>query len=143
MTSGAVKKAVRVVAALISRPGDDTRFLVQQRLPGGSRGLLWEFPGGKVEPGESEPEALVRECREELDVTLHVGRQLWAGRHEYPDLTVDLTLYAARLESGEPKALGAQALAFLTPEQMRTLPFCEADLPPLEALVAGRMGPLR
>lgn len=143
MTSGAVKKVVRVVAALIYRPGDDTRFLVQQRLPGGSRGLLWEFPGGKVEPGESEPEALVRECREELDVTLHVGRQLWAGRHEYPDLTVDLTLYAARLESGEPKTLGAQALAFLTPEQMRTLPFCEADLPPLEELVAGRLGPLR
>ena len=143
MTSGGAKKAVRVVAALIYRPGDDTRFLVQQRLPGGSRGLLWEFPGGKVEPGESEPEALTRECREELDVELHVGRQLWAGRHEYPDLTVDLTLYAARLESGEPKTLGAHALAFLTPAQMRTLPFCEADLPPLEELVAGRWGPLR
>jgi 8-oxo-dGTP diphosphatase len=142
LTRGQGKKEVRVVAALIFRPGDATRFLVQQRLPGGSRGLLWEFPGGKVEPGESEPEALVRECREELDIELRVGRRLWAGRHEYPDLTVDLTLYAASLESGEPKPLGAQALAFLTPTQMRTLPFCEADLPPLEALVAGRWGPL-
>lgn len=131
-----------MVAALIPQPGDGSRFLVQQRLPGGSRGLLWEFPGGKVEPGESEPEALTRECQEELDVRLHVGRRLWAGRHEYPDLTVELVLYAARLESGEPKPLGANALAFLTPTEMRALPFCEADLPPLEELVAGRMEPL-
>lgn len=137
------RRTVRVVAALISRPGDDSRFLVQQRLPGGSRGLLWEFPGGKVESGESEPQALVRECQEELDVRLHVGRRLWEGRHEYPDLTVDLALYAARLESGEPKTLGAQALAFLTPEQMLALPFCEADLPPLRALVEGRLEPTR
>jgi 8-oxo-dGTP diphosphatase len=142
LTQGSAKRTVRVVAALIPQPGDDSRFLVQQRLPGGSRGLLWEFPGGKVEPGESEPEALARECREELDVRLHVGRRLWAGRHEYSDLTVELVLYAARLESGEPKTLGANALAFLTPTEMLALPFCEADIPPLEDLVAGRLGPL-
>ena len=142
MTQGAPKRTVRVVAALIPQPGDDSRFLVQQRLPGGSRGLLWEFPGGKVEPGESEPEALARECREELDVELRVGRRLWAGRHEYPDLTVELVLYAARLESGEPKPLGANALAFLTPQEMRALPFCEADIPLLEELEAGRWEPL-
>jgi 8-oxo-dGTP diphosphatase len=142
LTQGTARRTVRVVAALIPQPGDGSRFLVQQRLPGGSRGLLWEFPGGKVEPGESEPEALARECQEELDVRLHVGRRLWAGRHEYPDLTVELALYAARLESGEPKPLGANALAFLTPTEMRALPFCEADIPPLEDLVAGRMEPL-
>ncbi|KFA93831.1 NUDIX hydrolase [Archangium violaceum Cb vi76] len=142
MTQEAVKRTVRVVAALIHQPGDGSRFLVQQRLPGGSRGLLWEFPGGKVEPGESEPEALARECQEELDVRLHVGRRLWAGRHEYSDLTVELVLYLARLESGEPKTLGANALAWLTPAEMLALPFCEADIPPLEDLVAGRLGPL-
>jgi 8-oxo-dGTP diphosphatase len=142
LTQGAAGRTVRVVAALIPQPGDGSRFLVQQRLPGGSRGLLWEFPGGKVEPGESEQEALARECQEELDVRLHVGRRLWAGRHVYPDLTVELVLYAARLESGEPKALGANALAYLTPAEMQALPFCEADLPPLEDLVAGRMEPL-
>jgi 8-oxo-dGTP diphosphatase len=142
LTQGASKRTVRVVAALIPQPGDGSRFLVQQRLPGGSRGLLWEFPGGKVEPGESEQEALARECWEELDVRLHVGRRLWAGRHEYSDLTVELVLYAARLESGEPKALGAHALAYLTPAEMLALPFCEADIPPLEDLVAGRMEPL-
>lgn len=142
MTQGAAKRTVRVVAALIPHPGDASRFLVQQRLPGGSRGLLWEFPGGKVELGESEPEALARECREELDVQLHVGRRLWVGKHEYSDLTVELALYAARLESGEPKTLGANALAFLTPAEMKALPFCEADIPPLEDLAAGRMDPL-
>jgi 8-oxo-dGTP diphosphatase len=142
LTAGASSRTVRVVAALIPQPGDGSRFLVQQRLPRGSRALLWEFPGGKVEAGESEPEALARECREELDIQLQVGRRLWAGRHEYADLTVELVLYAARLESGQPKPLGAHALAFLTPVEMQALPFCEADIPLLEDLVAGRLGSL-
>ncbi|MBF5040876.1 (deoxy)nucleoside triphosphate pyrophosphohydrolase [Aggregicoccus sp. 17bor-14] len=141
MSSGAVR-TVRVVAALIPQRDAPGRFLVQQRLPGGSRALLWEFPGGKVEPGESEPEALARECREELDVQLAVGRRLWEGRHSYPDLTVELVLYAARIESGEPRPLGAQALRFLTIPEMQALPFCEADIPLLEELAQGRLGPL-
>ncbi|MDY7231146.1 (deoxy)nucleoside triphosphate pyrophosphohydrolase [Hyalangium rubrum] len=132
-------KTVRVVAALIPQPGDGARFLVQQRLPGGSRALLWEFPGGKVEPGETEQAALARECREELDVELDVGRRLWEGRHTYPDLTVELVLYGARMVSGEPKPLGAHALRFMTPAEMQALPFCEADIPLLEDLVAGRL----
>jgi 8-oxo-dGTP diphosphatase len=140
--AGVGKQAVRVVAALMRQPGESSRFLVQQRLPGGSRGLQWEFPGGKVEPGESEPQALVRECREELGVELEVGRRLWAEQHEYADLAVELVLYAARLVSGEPRALGAHALAWLTPQDMKALPFCEADVPLLEALAAGRLEPL-
>jgi 8-oxo-dGTP diphosphatase len=128
-----------VVAALIPQPGDGSRFLVQQRLPGGSRALLWEFPGGKVEAGETDKAALARECREELDVVLAVGQRLWAGRHTYPDLTVELVLYLARLVAGEPKPLGAHALRFLTPAEMTALPFCEADVPLLDDLVAGRM----
>ena len=140
--TGRVPRTVRVVAALIPQPGDDSRYLVQQRLPGGSRALLWEFPGGKVEAGETDEAALARECREELDVELSVGRRLWEGRHTYPDLTVELVLYAARLQSGEPKPLGAHALAFLTPAEMQALPFCEADIPLLNDLVGGRLGPL-
>lgn len=135
-------RTVRVVAALIPRPEDGHRFLVQQRLPGGSRALLWEFPGGKVEPGETDEAALARECREELDVELSVGRRLWEGRHTYPDLTVELVLHAARLVSGEPRPLGAHTLAFLTPAEMQALPFCEADIPLLDDLVAGRLGSL-
>lgn len=130
-------KRVRVVAALIVDPADSTRFLVQQRLPTGSRANLWEFPGGKVEAGESDEAALARECREELEVDISVGRHLWRVGHEYPDLTVDLELYAARIESGTPKALGSQALRFCTPREMQALPFCEADVPLLEDLVRG------
>lgn len=135
-------RTVRVVAALIPQPGDSRRFLVQQRLPGGSRGLLWEFPGGKVEPGETDEQALARECREELDVELAVGRKLWEGRHTYPDLTVELVLYWAPIRTGEPKPLGAHALEFRAPPEMQSLSFTEADVPLVEDLVAGRLGPL-
>ncbi|MBZ4329633.1 (deoxy)nucleoside triphosphate pyrophosphohydrolase [Corallococcus sp. AS-1-6] len=141
----AVPRTVRVVAALIPRPGPEDggpRYLVQQRLPGGSRALLWEFPGGKVEAGETDEAALARECREELDVELSVGRRLWEGRHTYPDLTVELVLFAATLVSGEPKPLGAHQLAFHTPTEMQALPFCEADVPLLDDLLAGRLGAL-
>ena len=132
-------KRIRVVAALIPAPKDATRFLVQQRLPNASRANLWEFPGGKVEPGESDEAALAREGREELDVELAVGRRLWSTSHEYPDLVVQLELFAADIVAGEPKALGAQAIRFATPVEMQALPFCEADIPLLESLVRGEV----
>ena len=130
-------KQIRVVAALIADPRDASRFLVQQRLPDKSRANLWEFPGGKVEPGETDEAALIRECREELAVELSVGRRLWGNTHAYSDLTVQLELFAAEIREGEPKPLGAQALRFCTPVEMQALPFCEADLPLLESLVTG------
>src|SRR5262249_54062739 len=90
-----VSREVRWVAAALieTAPG---RYLVQQRLPGKSRALLWEFPGGKVEPGETDAEALLREAREELGVRLEVDQERFAVRHAYEDLTVDLHLYDAR-----------------------------------------------
>jgi 8-oxo-dGTP diphosphatase len=128
-------RRVTVVAALIEAAGRPGHYLVQQRLPGKSRALLWEFPGGKVEAGESEPEALIRECREELGVELEVtGGRRWSCVHEYPDLTVELHLYRAEIRRGEPRCLGAHALAWLTPAEMKALPFCEADLPLLDEL---------
>ena len=130
-------KQIRVVAALIVDPRDPSRFLVQQRPPDKARANLWEFPGGKVEPGETDEAALVRECREELAVELTVGRRLWGNTHEYSDLIVQLELFAAQIREGEPTPLGAQALRFCTPTQMQSLPFCEADLPLLESLVSG------
>lgn len=132
-------RRVRVVAALIPSPADPTRFLVQQRLPGGSRALLWEFPGGKVEAGESDEVALARECEEELAVTLSVGRPLWSTVHAYPDLVVELVLYSATIAAGEPQPLGAASLRFLSPAEMTGLPFCEADVPLLVSLVKGEI----
>jgi 8-oxo-dGTP diphosphatase len=128
---------VRVVAALIPSPADPSRFLVQQRLAHKSRANLWEFPGGKVEAGETDEAALARECHEELAVDLEIGRRLWGTTHAYADLTVQLELYAAKIRAGTPKALGAQALRFCTPTEMKTLQFCEADLPLLEVLEKG------
>jgi len=133
-------REVRVVAALIANGAEPARYLVQQRLPGKARGLLWEFPGGKVEPGESDAEALVRECREELAVELSVGGLCHETRHAYADLVVTLALYGARIHGGtEPQPLECHALRFATPEEMAQLPFCEADLPLLEDLRAGRL----
>jgi 8-oxo-dGTP diphosphatase len=122
---------VRVVAALLRRGG---AVLVQQRRPGGPRGLLWEFPGGKVEPGETDAQALSRECREELAVAIEVGPLAARNVHAYPDLEVELVLYECRLISGEPQPLGAHALRFQPAGALSELPFCEADLPLLEGL---------
>ena len=130
-------KTIRVVAALIADPRDATRFLVQQRLAHKSRAHLWEFPGGKVEAGETDELALARECQEELAVELIVGRRLWGNTHQYSDLIVQLELFAAEIRKGEPQCLGAQAIRFCTPREMQALPFCEADLPLLESLVTG------
>jgi len=128
------KKRVRVVAALLRR-GDEV--LVQQRGPGGARGLLWEFPGGKVEPGESEPAALARECKEEMDVSVEVGARLAEVHHAYPDLEVELVLFAARLVEGEPRALHAHELRWVRVTGLAALPFCEADGPFIQALERG------
>ena len=130
-------KRVRVVAALIA--DESGRFLVQQRLPTGSRANLWEFPGGKVEAGETDAQALIRECREELAVELVVGARVWGTVHEYTDLAVTLELISARITKGVPQALGAQALRFCSPSEMQALPFCEADLPLIEALARGEI----
>ncbi len=129
-----MSRNIRVVAALIPHASDPNRYLVQQRLPGKSRALLWEFPGGKVEAGESDEAALHRECQEELAVDLKVGPLRWQTVHPYSDLTVTLALYDAQIVTGEPKPLGANELRFLTPAQMLELPFCEADIPLLRSL---------
>lgn len=120
-----------VVAALLWR-GD--RFLACQRPAHKARGLLWEFAGGKTEPGETREQALIRECREELDVTV-VPRDIFMEvTHEYPELTVHLTLFNAHLSQGEPKALEHNALRWITVEEIDELAFCPADEAILERL---------
>jgi len=118
------RKAIEVVAALIR---DKDRFLACQRPPEKARGLLWEFVGGKVENGETGPEALVRECQEELGVTLSVGDAVMDVTHEYPDLTVHLTLYSAVIAEGIPQKLEHNDIRWITAEEMDTIEFCPAD----------------
>lgn len=113
-----------VVAALIWR-GD--RFLACQRPAHKARGLLWEFAGGKVEPGETRQQALIRECREELGIELAVGELFMELIHEYPDLTVRLSLFNAAIAEGEPKRIEHNDLRWITVEEIDALPFCPAD----------------
>ena len=115
---------VQVVAALI---WDGDRFLACQRPAHKARGLLWEFVGGKVEPGETHAQALIRECREELAVTVEVGELFMSLTHEYPDLTVSLHLYHARVASGTPQMLEHNDIRWITVDQIDELEFCPAD----------------
>ena len=114
-----------VVAALI---WDGGRFMICRRPAHKARGLLWEFVGGKVEPGETKEAALIRECREELDITLEVGDVFMYVVHEYPDLTLHLTLFEAMIAAGEPRLLEHSALAWITPDEIGQYEFCPADV---------------
>ena len=113
-----------VVAALI---WDKDKFRICQRPAHKARGLLWEFVGGKVELGEMKEQALIRECREELDVTLSVGDVFMDVIHEYPDLTVHLTLFNATIAKGEPQRLEHNDIKWITPSEISNYEFCPAD----------------
>jgi len=123
-----------VVAAVIRR-GD--RILVTRRHDHADRGGQWEFPGGKVEPGEGEPDALRREILEELGCEVAVGALLARTTHRYPDLEVELAFFACELApGGEPRLLGAAAMEWAEPERLEAYDFCEADRPVLPVLAA-------
>ena len=115
---------VEVVAALIWQ-GD--KFMICQRPERKARGLLWEFVGGKVEPGETKEQALVRECQEELAVTLYVGDVFMDVIHEYPDITVHLTLFNATIAEGIPQKLEHNDIRWITLSEIPNFEFCPAD----------------
>ena len=116
---------VQVVAALI-RDGD--KFLIGQRPAHKKRGLLWEFVGGKTEPGETKEEALARECKEELDIEVKVNDVFIEVIHEYPDINVCLTLFNAEIVSGEIKLLEHVAIKWITKDEIDDYDFCPADV---------------
>jgi len=118
------RKSVEVVAALI-RDGD--RFLICQRPAHKARGMLWEFVGGKVEPGETKEQALIRECREELAIELGVGPVFTEVTHEYPDITVHLTLFYAVIRAGTLTLLEHNDLRWITAAEIPRFDFCPAD----------------
>lgn len=125
------KKITRVVAALI---WNKNRFLICQRPAHKARGLLWEFVGGKVEPGETKEAALIRECREELAVELQVGGSFMEVDHVYPDITIRLTLFHASIAAGEPQKIEHNDIRWITPAEIPGYDFCPADTEILERI---------
>ena len=125
-------KITEVVAALI---WDNDKFMICQRPAHKARGLLWEFVGGKVEPAETKEQALIRECREELAVTISVGDVFMDAMHEYPDLTVHLTLFNATISVGEPQKLEHNDIKWITPSEITNYEFCPADVEILKKII--------
>ena len=125
------QSVVEVVAALI---WNQDKFMICQRPAHKTRGLLWEFVGGKVEPGETKEQALIRECQEELAVTLDVGEVFMDVVHEYPDLTVHLTLFHATIREGIPQKLEHNDIRWITADEIGQYEFCPADEEILERL---------
>lgn len=113
-----------VVAALIWQ---GERFMICQRPAHKARGMLWEFVGGKVEPGEGKEQALVRECREELAVEVAVGDIFLEVTHTYPDITVHLTLFHASIVQGVPQKLEHNDIRYITVDEIPKYEFCPAD----------------
>lgn len=123
---------VEVVAALIWA---DNKFMICQRPAHKARALLWEFVGGKVEPGETKEQALIRECQEELAVTISVGDVFMEVTHEYPDITVHLTLFNAVIWEGTPQKLEHNDIQWITPAQIPNYDFCPADEEILQKII--------
>ena len=122
---------VEVVAALIWK---NEKFMICQRPAHKARGLLWEFVGGKVEPGETKEQALVRECREELAVTVAVQDEFMSLVHEYPDITIHLTVFNAYIAEGVPQLLEHNDIRWIPPKEIKNYDFCPADNKILEKI---------
>ena len=119
------KNIVDVVGAIIK---DGDRYLVGQRAAKKDQGGLWEFMGGKIEPGETPEQALARECREELALEIENECIIDSVVHEYPEKTIRLTLISCSPKSGSvPKALEHQQIRWVTVPEMRGMPFAPAD----------------
>ena len=121
-----------VVAALIWK---NNKFMICQRPAHKARGLLWEFVGGKVESGETKEQALIRECQEELAVTLSVGDVFMDVVHEYPDITVHLTLFNATIAEGELQKLEHNDIQWILPSEIPNYEFCLADVEILKKII--------
>lgn len=121
------------VAAALIRSGD--RILICRRPPDKARGLLWEFVGGKLEPGETAAQALVRECEEELGITVEPGQIFLEVTHTYPDVTIQLTLLETRIAAGVPQMREHIGLCWVLPSELPQYEFCPADQEILEKLM--------
>lgn len=119
------KKTFNIVAAFIYENG---KFLICQRPQGKARALLWEFAGGKVETGESNEQALARECLEELAVIVEVGTLFYNHSHEYEDIIVNLFIYHTKIIGGQIQKLEHNDIRWITPQETDNYEFCPADV---------------
>lgn len=124
------------VAAALIWNGD--KFMICQRPLHKSNALLWEFVGGKLEKGETKEEALVRECMEELGITVAVGEEFFDIVHTYPDITVHLTLFNATIADGTPKLIEHNDIRWITPAEIPEYKFCKADDAILKKIIEKR-----
>ncbi len=127
-----MEKVVEVVAALI---WDKDKFLICQRPANKARGLLWEFVGGKVEQGETKEQALIRECQEELAITVDPHEVFTEVTHEYLDITVQLTLFNCTILRGQPQLLEHNDMKWITPAEIPYFEFCPADVEILKKII--------
>ena len=123
---------VEVVAALV---WDKDRFMICQRPAHKARALLWEFVGGKVEPGETKEQALIREYQEELAITLNVGDVFMDVVHKYPDINIHLTLFNATIAEGVPQLIEHNDIKWILPEEIPNYDFCPADEEILDVII--------
>lgn len=126
-----MKKEIEVVGALIF---EKDKFLICQRPKNKSQALLWEFVGGKVEIGETKQDALIRECKEELDVDISVGKQFCSLSYEYPESLVHLTVFLAKILGNAPKKIEHNDIKWITSSEIELYDFCPADTPILKLI---------
>ncbi len=127
-----MENVVQVVAALIWK---NNKFMICQRPANKTRAFQWEFVGGKAEKGETREEALIRECREELDITVKPGDIFMEVDHQYPDINVHLTLFHAEIAEGEVRMLEHNDIKWITPDEINNFTFCPADKDILDKII--------
>ena len=118
---------LQVTAAYIIKDEKLNYFLIAQRLPKGSQASLWELPGGKIEPYENPEECLKREIKEELNIEIEIIEHLITLTHNYPDLSLELLVFAPRIISGTPQAIECQSWKWITLDEIELYNFAEAD----------------
>ncbi len=129
------RPVIRVAAALIVREG---RILIGQRMKDDSHGLKWEFPGGKIERGESTPDALARELEEELGIQARIGREIVRYTWSYPKRATILLMFHLVTEfSGEPSSLAFERITWEAPDRLPVYDFLEGDVDFVRRLAAG------
>ena len=131
------RPVIKVVAAVIERDG---KILIGQRRKTDSHGLKWEFPGGKVERGESPAGALARELEEELGIQARIGHEIGRHTHYYPRrATIQLVFYTVKEFGGEPQSIAFENIVWESPERLTTYDFLDGDVDFVKRLAAGEL----